>query len=106
CLVQYVVVALPEELFFRGLLLGLLEKRFPPKRTLWGGKVGLALVLCSLAFCLGHITKRVRVRRVTTLFPERLSALLGARIGSIFAGTLVHGGSNIVVKVLELVTMR
>ena len=47
---KLVVVALPEELFFRGFLLGLLEKRFPPRRRLLGGGIGLALVLSSLAF--------------------------------------------------------
>jgi len=45
CAVQLVVVALPEELFFRGMLLRLLERRFPPKHRFLGGGVGIALVL-------------------------------------------------------------
>ena len=35
--VQLVVVALPEELFFRGCVLGLLERRWPPTRPIASG---------------------------------------------------------------------
>ena len=51
------VVALPEELFFRGMLLRLLEQRFPPKRRFLGGGIGVALVLSAAAFALIHLPK-------------------------------------------------
>src|SRR6266545_3014290 len=48
--VQVVVIALPEELFFRGFLHELLERAIPPGRRLLGGGIGWALVLSSALF--------------------------------------------------------
>jgi len=57
CAVQWLVVGLPEELFFRGFLLERLERRFPPRRRILGGGVGLALVLSAAAFALIHLPR-------------------------------------------------
>jgi hypothetical protein len=103
---QLVVVALPEELFFRGLLLGLLEKRFPPKRRILGGGVGLALVLSALAFALVHLPKDGDPRALATFFPGLLFGWMRSATGSILASTLTHAGSNILIKVLELSLSR
>lgn len=106
CLVQLLVVALPEELFFRGFLLGLLEKRFPPKRRILGGGVGLALVLSSLAFALIHIPKDGDPRVLATFFPGLLFGWMRSSTKSILAGTVTHGASNILVRFLDLIVMR
>ena len=105
-LVQMLVVALPEELFFRGFLLGLLEKRFPPKRRILGGGIGLALVLSSLAFAIIHIPKDGDPRVLATFFPGLLFGWMRSATGSILAPTLAHGASNILVRVLDLAVMR
>jgi uncharacterized protein len=106
CLVQMLVVALPEELFFRGFLLGLLEKRFPPKRRFLGGGLGLALVLSSLAFALIHIPKDGDPRVLATFFPGLLFGWMRSATGSILASTLAHGASNILIRILDLTVMR
>jgi membrane protease YdiL (CAAX protease family) len=106
CLVQMLVVALPEELFFRGFLLGLLEKRFPPKRKILGGGVGLALVLSSLAFAIIHIPKDGDPRVLATFFPGLLFGWMRSATGSILASTITHGASNILIRVLDLAVMR
>ena len=105
-LVQMLVVALPEELFFRGFLLGLLEKRFPPKRRILGGGVGLALVLSSLAFAIIHIPKDGDPRVLATFFPGLLFGWMRSATRSILASTVTHGASNILVRVLDLMVMR
>ncbi|MCE9571895.1 MAG: CPBP family intramembrane metalloprotease [Deltaproteobacteria bacterium] len=105
-LVQYVVAALPEELFFRGCLLMLLEKRFPPKRRWLGGGIGWALVLSSLAFGIVHIPKDGLPHELVKFFPGLLFGWLRSATGSILAGTLVHGTSNVVVQVLETSLLR
>jgi membrane protease YdiL (CAAX protease family) len=104
--VQLVVVALPEELFFRGLLLGLLEQRFPPKRRFLGGGIGLALVLSSVAFALIHLPKDGDPRALATFFPGLLFGWMRSATGSILASTVTHAASNIVVRFLELSVMR
>ena len=106
CAVQLVVVALPEELFFRGFLLGLLERRFPPRRRVLGGGIGLALVLSALAFAVIHLPKDGDPRALATFFPGLLFGWMRSATGSILAPTLVHAGSNILIRLLDLTVLR
>ncbi|MBA2542039.1 MAG: CPBP family intramembrane metalloprotease [Deltaproteobacteria bacterium] len=106
CAVQLVVVALPEELFFRGFLLGLLEKRFPPKRRIMGGGIGLALVLSAAAFAVIHLPKDGDPRALATFFPGLMFGWMRSATGSILASTVTHAGSNILVRILDLSVVR
>lgn len=106
CLVQVLVVALPEELFFRGFLLGLLEKRFPPARRWLGGGIGMALIVSSLAFAVIHIPKDGDPRVLATFFPGLLFGWMRSATGSILAPTIAHGASNILIRILDLSVMR
>jgi uncharacterized protein len=106
CAVQLVVVALPEELFFRGFLLGLLEQRFPPRRRILGGGVGLALVLSAAAFALIHLPRDGDPRALATFFPGLLFGWMRSATGSILASTLTHAASNILVRFLDLALLR
>lgn len=106
CLIQLIVVALPEELFFRGFLLHLLEQRFPPRRRLLGGGIGIALVISAVAFALVHLPKDGDPRALATFFPALLFGWMRSATGSILASTITHGGANILVRVLELSVFR
>ncbi|MBA3538117.1 MAG: CPBP family intramembrane metalloprotease [Deltaproteobacteria bacterium] len=106
CAVQLVVVALPEELFFRGFLHGLLEKRFPPKRRILGGGVGRALVLSSLAFALIHLPKDGDPLALATFFPGLLFGWMYSATRSVLASTVTHAGSNILIRLLDLIGQR
>lgn len=106
CAVQLVVVALPEELFFRGFLLGMLERRFPPKRRILGGGVGLALVISAAMFALIHLPKDGDPRALATFFPALLFGWMRSATGSIMASTLTHAGSNILIRFLDLMVLR
>lgn len=104
--VQLVVVALPEELFFRGCLHRLLEARFPPTRRWLGGGLGVALLLSSLAFALVHLPKNGDPRALATFFPGLLFGWLRSATGSIMPSVLVHASSNIWVRALDLTFLR
>jgi len=106
CAVQLIVVALPEELFFRGFLLGLLESRFPPKRRILGGGVGLALFISAAMFALIHLPKDGDPRALATFFPGLLFGWMRSATGSIMASTLTHAGSNILIRFLDLMVLR
>lgn len=106
CAVQLIVVALPEELFFRGCLHRLLELRFPPRRRWLGGGIGLALVLSSAAFALVHLPKNGDPRALATFFPGLMFGWMRSATGSILPSTLVHAASNIWVRVLDLTFLR
>ena len=98
---QLVVVALPEELFFRGYLLKRLEEAFPPKRRLLGGGVGWALLLSAGLFALGHVLVDLDPRRLAVFFPGLLFGWMRSATGSILAGTLAHASSNVFIELLN-----
>jgi membrane protease YdiL (CAAX protease family) len=106
CAVQLLVVALPEELFFRGCLLRLLEQKFPPKRRILGGGVGWALVISAAMFALIHLPKDGDPRALATFFPGLLFGWMRSATGSILASTVTHGCSNILIKLLDLSVLR
>jgi len=106
CAVQVVVVALPEELFFRGCLLKLLEERFPPTRRILGGGVGLALVLSAAMFAVIHLPKAGDPRALATFFPGLLFGWMRSATGSITGSVAVHASSNIWVHLLDQMLLR
>jgi membrane protease YdiL (CAAX protease family) len=105
-LVQIVVVALPEELFFRGCVHGLLERRWPPTRRWLGGGIGWALIVSSALFAVIHLPKAGDPRALATFFPGLLFGWLRSATGSIGAAVGVHAASNICVRVLDEVLLR
>jgi hypothetical protein len=106
CAVQWLVVGLPEELFFRGFLLDRLERRFPPRHRVLGGGVGLALVLSAAAFAVIHLPKDGDPRALATFFPGLLFGWMRSATGSILASTVTHGCSNILARALEIAATR
>lgn len=100
-LVQLVVVALPEELFFRGFLLGLLERALPPKRRFLGGGIGWALVISAACFALIHLPRDGDPRALATFFPGLMFGWMRSATGSILAPTLAHAAANIFIRILD-----
>jgi membrane protease YdiL (CAAX protease family) len=105
-LIQLIVVALPEELLFRGCLLHLLEQAIPPKRRILGGGIGWALLISALMFALIHIPKHGDLRDLATFFPGLLFGWMRSATGSILAPTVAHASSNVLVQVLDRMVMR
>ncbi len=97
---QLLVVALPEELFFRGFLLRRLEWVWPPTRRIAGGGVGLALLVSAVLFALGHVLVDLDPRRFAVFFPGLLFGWMRSATGSILAGTLAHAASNLYIDLL------
>ena len=100
CVEGLFAVALPEEIFHRGYLMSALEGRWPAKRTLFGVPFGLAAVLSSLIFALGHLVGMAQSARLATFFPALVFAWLWRRSGSLWAPALFHTASNLLMDVL------
>jgi membrane protease YdiL (CAAX protease family) len=98
---QIVVVAVPEELFFRGYLLGRLEERWPSTRVLFGARVGWPLLVSSALFAAGHVLVDFDVQRLAVFFPALAFGWMRARTGSIAAGALFHALCNLLSEVLH-----
>jgi len=100
-LVQLVVVAIPEELFFRGYLMERLERVWAPRRRLLGAPVGLALLASSALFALGHLIVIPNPQRLAVFFPALVFGWMRARTGSIAAGAVFHALCNLAADVLH-----
>jgi membrane protease YdiL (CAAX protease family) len=98
---QLVVVAIPEEIFFRGYLLVRLERHWRPMRRLWGAPVGTALVVTSALFALGHLIVVPNPQRLAVFFPALVFGWMRGKTGSIAAGATFHALCNIVADVLH-----
>jgi uncharacterized protein len=94
-LAQFVVVALPEEVLFRGYLQTRLERRFP-SRSWHGLPIGWAIPATSVAFALGHFLVIPLPARLAVFFPSLLFGLLRHRSGSLLAPILFHGACNVI----------
>jgi membrane protease YdiL (CAAX protease family) len=98
---QLVVVALPEELFFRGYVQGRLEDALPPTRTLRGARVGWAWILGAALFGLGHFLVTFEPQMLTRFFPGLAFGWMYARTRSILPSTLFHAACNLIMAVLS-----
>lgn len=100
---QLVVVAGPEELFFRGYLMGRLDDIFGERGRfrLLGAEVGPSLFVQAALFALGHFAVDLAPHRLLVFFPALAFGWLKARRGTIVAPILFHAASNIFMDVLR-----
>ena len=100
-LAQVVMVALPEEAFFRGFVQTRLHDAWPPKRTFLGALVEpRALVLQAALFALVHLAAEPRLDKLATFFPGLLFGWLRARRDGIGAAVALHALSNVLADFL------
>jgi len=97
------VVAGPEELFFRGYLMGRLDDLFGARGRfrLLGAEVGPALFVQAALFALGHYAVDLAPAKLAVFFPALAFGWLKARRGTIVAPILFHAASNIFMDFLR-----
>lgn len=100
CLGHLLVVALPEEAFFRGYVQSALDERWGTPHFLLGARVGWAFVATSALFALGHLLATPYPARLAVFFPSLLFGWLRNRTGGIGASVLFHAICNVVAAVL------
>lgn len=97
---QVLLVALPEEVFFRGYVLSALSEALRAShandqkgQTFLAWKANLA---CSALFALGHLaTIPTEIGRLAVFFPSLLFGLLRQRSGGVGAAILFHAACNV-----------
>ena len=89
---QLLVVALPEEFFFRGYLQGRLREALPLRAT---------LLLTAALFALGHFFVTFDPGALAVFFPGLVFGLLRHYTGSVLAGTLFHAACNLFMETLR-----
>lgn len=101
--IQLLVVALPEEFFYRGWLYSRLCEGFDEGRRgrrFLGVVIGPAFWLTAILFALGHLTEPY-VWRLGVFFPALVFAWLRLRTGGLLAPIVFHALSNVWVAILE-----
>jgi membrane protease YdiL (CAAX protease family) len=98
--VQVGVVALPEEVFFRGYLQRGLERLWPARRRLWGAPFGIAIVAASAVFGLAHVVGEYRLDRLGPFVPGLAFGWLRARTGRVAGAVAYHAFCNLLAEVL------
>lgn len=92
---QLVIIALPEEAFYRGYLQTRLDDVWPARFRVAGATVGPGLLVASAIFALGHLATIHVPARLAVFFPALLFGWLRARTGGIGAGVVFHALCNV-----------
>lgn len=99
---QLMVIALPEEAFYRGYLQSALDRAWAPKPDesrkpfrWFGAPLGWSAPVTSAIFALGHFLTEPNPQRLAVFFPSLLFCWLRSRTGGIGAAVLLHAFSNL-----------
>jgi membrane protease YdiL (CAAX protease family) len=92
---QLALIALPEEVFYRGYLQTRLDEAWTGRVRILGAPVGLSLVVTSAVFALGHLLTIHDAGRLAVFFPSLLFGWLRARTGGVGASIVFHASCNI-----------
>ena len=91
---QLLMVAFPEEFFFRGYLQTSLNKVFQPRWRFFGVSFGWGLILTSLIFAFAHSVIAFKWWHFSIFFPSLLFGHLKEKTGSLTAPILFHAFCN------------
>lgn len=92
---ELVLVAFPEEFFFRGYLQERLKLVFGKKWKLLGVPIGPSLLVVSLVFALSHSLIQIQWWHLFIFFPGLAFGWLKEKTGTITAPILFHSACNI-----------
>ena len=92
---QLLVIALPEEAFYRGYLQTALDDSWGTRVKILGARVGPGLLVASAIFALGHFATHAHPARLAVFFPALVFGWLRARTGGIGAGLVFHALCNL-----------
>jgi membrane protease YdiL (CAAX protease family) len=97
---QVLVIALPEEAFYRGYLMTALDDAWGTPWRIAGAKLGKGFLVSSALFAVGHVLTEPDARRLAVFFPALLFSWLRARTGGIGAPLLFHALCNLLAEMV------
>lgn len=100
-LVNFVGIALPEEVFYRGYLQGRLGPLFRRRFRLLGVEVGGHLFVASVLFAISHLVTVHHPFRLAVFFPGLLFGWLREKTQGILAPAFLHASSNCLMEALQ-----
>jgi len=97
---QLAMIALSEELFFRGFVQTSLNARWTTRWRVLGAEVGWAWPMTALLFAAGHLATAPHPARLLVFFPGLLMGWLRERTGGLLAPIVFHGLANLAMELL------
>ena len=94
-LFQLIMVALPEEFYFRGYFQSTIDKILPKRWPIFGVHLGWGWIITAAVFALAHSIVVVKWWHFSIFFPALVFGYLRERTGSITAPILFHAASNL-----------
>jgi len=92
---QLLVIALPEEAFYRGYLQSRLDESWMPRWRVLGANLGPGWLVAAAVFAVGHVATVHSPARLAVFFPALLFGWLRARTGGIGASVVFHMLCNV-----------
>jgi membrane protease YdiL (CAAX protease family) len=92
---QLVVIALPEEAFFRGYLQTSLDRVWRPGWRILGADLGPGWLVAAAIFAVGHVLTIPQPARLAVFFPALVFGWLRQRTGGVGASVLFHASCNL-----------
>lgn len=92
---ELLVIALPEEAFYRGYLQTSLDRELGKRVKVFGARLGWGVLLTSAIFAVGHLFTEFNPARLAVFFPSLVFGFLRARTGGIGASVLFHAMCNL-----------
>jgi membrane protease YdiL (CAAX protease family) len=92
---QLLVIALPEEAFYRGYLQSALDEAWRPRLRVLGATLGPGILVTSALFALGHLCTEFNASRLAVFFPSLLFGYLRSRTRGVGAGIVLHALCNL-----------
>jgi uncharacterized protein len=97
---QLLMIALPEEAFYRGYLQTRFDDAFGARWNIGGAMIGPSLFLTSAIFALGHLATIHDPARLAVFFPSLAFGWLRARTRGVGASIFFHASCNIFSELL------
>jgi uncharacterized protein len=92
---QLLMVALPEEAFYRGYLQTALDDCWKRRWNFWGGYLSVGMLVSSAIFAVGHVLTEPHPNRLAVFFPSLLFGWLRTRTRGVGASIFLHAFSNL-----------
>jgi len=92
---QLLVIALPEEAFYRGYLQSALDEVWAPRVRILGAELGPGILVASALFAAGHLCTEFNAGRLAVFFPALVFGWLRARTRGVGAGIVFHALCNL-----------
>ena len=97
---QLLMIALPEEAFYRGYLQTRLDDAFGARWNIGGAMIGPSLFITSAIFALGHLATVHDPARLAVFFPSLVFGWLRAKTRGVGASVFFHASCNIFSELL------